>query len=167
MTTRTTRPPQDAQIFVFNNVEPSHLMVPIPETHRNRSSSLWISRACRASLVYFIWIPNFWRTGLFAHQSRLSSIAESSSGVLLLWLCQGAVPRRPARQFPVSARSTPSLQNKFNYGWFCVSDLQDPQKSHAKNHSKSSWVCLNWILSDDIFVLDQKLLCLLLRYGYN
>lgn len=50
---------------------------------------------------------------LFAHQNRLSSIAESGSGVLL-WLCQGAVPRRPARQFPVSARSTPSLQNKFN-----------------------------------------------------
>ena len=100
---------------------------------------------------------------LFAHQNCLSSIAKSGSGVLL-WLRQVAVPRRPARQFPVSARSTPSLQNKFNgkkktlqYGWFCVSDLQDVDKNRMpkiiQNHLEFVWtgfslrIYLFWIRS--------------------
>lgn len=147
MTTRITRPPQDMQIFVFNNVEPSHLMVPIPETHRYWSSSLWICRACqRASLVYFIWIPNSCH-GFVCPPELL--IFHSWKW---LW-CQVAVPRRPARQFPVSARSTPSLQ----YGWFCVSDLQDVDKNRMpkiiQNHLEFVWTgfCLRiylfWIRS--------------------
>lgn len=100
---------------------------------------------------------------LFAHQNCLSSIAKSGSGVLLR-LRQVAVPRRPARQFPVSARSTPSLQNKFNgkkktlqYGWFCVSDLQDVDKNRMpkiiQNHLEFVWtgfslrIYLFWIRS--------------------
>ena len=103
---------------------------------------------------------------LFAHQNCLSSIAKSGSGVLLLWLCQGprccskAACEAVSCKRSINAKPPKQIQRKKKtrqYGWFCVSDLQDVDKNRMpkiiQNHLEFVWtgfslrIYLFWIRS--------------------
>ena len=102
---------------------------------------------------------------LFAHQNCLSSIAESGSGVLL-WLCQGprccskAACEAVSCKRSINAKPPKQIQREkktLQYGWFCVSDLQDVDKNRMpkiiQNHLEFVWtgfslrIYLFWIRS--------------------